>query len=211
MLARTVRGVTEVETRPALDPAMMGAELDRWYWLRAELVAFARVLGVPTGGGKVDVQRRVAAHLDGRPEPAPVRSRPRASAQLTGPLDATTVVPRGQRCSQPVRAWLAAQVGAGFRFDETMRSWFAEADGTTTLGDAVAHWHATRDDGPKPIAPQFEYNRFTRQWRADHPDGSRADLLAAWHAHRSTPVDARVLTAAVRGVGPATGRSADRP
>lgn len=31
----------------------------------------------------------------------------------------------------------------------------------------------------------------TRAWHADHPGGSRDELLAAWHTYRSLPVDER--------------------
>ena len=56
-----------------------------------------------------------------------------------------------------------------------------------TLEDVVQHWYDTRDQGRDEIAPQFEYNRFTRTWRAEHPDGDRKALLAAWWEHRNRP------------------------
>lgn len=182
--------MTLIETRPPLDPTLSGAELLRWYWLRDELASFARGLGVSAAGGKEQLQRRIAAHLDGEPpEAAPATSRP--TAQLTGPLDARTVVPVGQRCSQQLRGWFEQQAGTGFRFDGAMRDWFAAADGTGTLGDALAHWHATRNAGASSIDPQFELNRFTRSWHAAHPGGTRTELLAAWRDYRDLPVDAR--------------------
>ena len=177
--------------RPDLSPALSGAELARWYWLAEELVGLARTLGVRTGGGKQVLTRRLAAALDGVPfdEPAPARAS--GGRQLAGTLTAATVIPAGQRCSQLVRAWFAEQLDAPFSFDASMRDYFARADGTTTLGDALAHFHATRGLGPQEIGEQFELNRFTRAWHAQHPDGSRADLLRAWEAYRATPVDER--------------------
>lgn len=178
--------------RPALSPALSGAELARWYWLKDELVELARTLGVRTSGGKELLTRRLVAALDGAPfdEPAPARATA-GSRQLSGPLTESTVVPPGQRCSQVVRGWFAEQLGAPFRFDAAMREFFAQADGTTTLGDALAHHRATRDRGPQEIGGQFELNRFTRAWHAAHPDGSRAELLRDWETYRATPVDER--------------------
>ena len=49
------------------------------------------------------------------------------------------------------------------------------------------------DSAPKPITSQFELNRFTRQWHADHPTGTRDELMAAWWAYRSLPTDARAM------------------
>ena len=48
-----------------------------------------------------------------------------------------------------------------------------------------------RRQGRTRIGAQFEYNRFTRSLRAQHPDGSRDDLLAAWRTYRSQPIDER--------------------
>ena len=44
---------------------------------------------------------------------------------------------------------------------------------------------------PGQTDPQFELNRFTRQWYLDHPQGSRDDLRTAWVAYRSAPADQR--------------------
>jgi hypothetical protein len=113
--------------------------------------------------------------------------------QLAGSLHCRTIVPAGQRCSQVLRAWFQEEVGPGFRFDAPMREFFNAADGTTTLGDALAHWHSSRHDAPREISGQFEFNRFTRRWHREHPDGNRADLLSAWQVYRSLPRDEREL------------------
>jgi len=163
----------------------------RWYWLKTELIGLARELGVPSSGSKETLTQRLAAALDGRPLPTVDRPRTATAHQLTGPLTGATVIPPGQRCSRVVRAWFTEQVGPGFRFDGAMRSFFAAAQGTTTLQDALDHIRATREQGRTPIGAQFEYNRFTRAWRKQHPDGSRDDLLAAWRTYRNQPIDER--------------------
>jgi len=178
-----------LETRPPLTPALSGAELRRWYWLREELAAFARTLGVSAGGGKQELTDRLAAHLDGRPVAPPPRRTP-AAAPLPEPLSASTVLPIGQRCTQQLREWFTAEIGPAFRFDGPMREFVGGAAGRT-LGDAVDHWHGTRSRPRGEIGEQFELNRFVRAWHLQHPDGARADALAAWRAHRALPVDAR--------------------
>lgn len=177
--------------RPQLSRDMTGSELMRWYWLKDELVEFARTLGIRATGGKELLAGRIAATLDGLTFTEPAPQRATASTQLSGPLTASTVIPRGQRCSQAVRGWFVEQVGASFGFDEPMRTFFATTDGTQTLQDALDHYLATRGAGQKSIGEQFEYNRFTRAWHESHPDGSREELLAAWRHYRSLPVDER--------------------
>lgn len=184
----TVGAMTESQ-RPDLDATLSGSELRRWYWLRTELADLARSLGISPAGGKIELTERLAAALDGQAVPGPTRRTSRVT-QLEGPLTDATVLPPGQRCSQALREFFGARVGAGFAFDDAMRSFIATGAGRT-LGDAVDHWYATRS-APRPeIGPQFELNRFTRTWHQDHPDGTRSELLVAWRAHRVLPVDGR--------------------
>jgi hypothetical protein len=43
----------------------------------------------------------------------------------------------------------------------------------------------------RAFGPQFELNRFLRDWNAAHPGAGRDAALAAWRDHRSRPVDDR--------------------
>ncbi|WP_030763171.1 DUF6434 domain-containing protein [Streptomyces sp. NRRL F-2664] len=186
------------EVRPLLSTALTGAELLRWYWTLAELGALARRMGVPVRGGKAAVTARLAAALDGLPEPeqasaagAAVPAAPRrAGRQLAAPVDGTTVIPPGQRCSQVLREYFVREIGPGFHFDAFMREYVAGHAGHT-LAEAVEHWHATRVRAAEPqdVGPQFEFNRFLRDWHVRHPGVARTEALAAWRAHRARPRD----------------------
>ncbi|MFC8760476.1 DUF6434 domain-containing protein [Streptomyces sp. NPDC057193] len=179
---------TGAETRPVLSTALSGEELSRWYWTLAELTVLARELGVPRGGGKAALTERLQAALDGvAPPAAPPRTRS-AGRQLAAPVNGFTVIPAGQRCSQVLREYFRREIGEGFHFDASMRTFVAEGAGRT-LADAIAHWHATRQAAAQPqeIGSQFELNRFLRDWYAEHPAGSRTEALAAWRAQRDRP------------------------
>lgn len=178
--------------RPELSPALTGDELKRWYWLKGELAAFARQIGVRATGSKDVLTRRIAATLDGEPFQEPEPARRSTSAQLSAPLTPDTVTPAGQRCSQVVRAWFSVKVGDGFHFDAQMRDFFAHTDGTQTLQDALSHYRDTRAAGPREIGPQFEFNQFTRAWREEHKVSTHQELLDAWNEYRNAPVDERV-------------------
>lgn len=178
------------KSRPPLTAELSAPEFRRWYWLKTELVDFARLLSLRSTGGKQLLTERIAAALAGAEFTEPT-ARPAPPSQLSGELSAATVIPVGQRCSQVVRTWFTAQVGAGFRFDEPMREYFRQADGTATLGDALAHWHRSRGTRPAEIGAQFAFNRFARSWHAKNPGGTRDQLLSEWQAYRSRPVDRR--------------------
>ncbi|MFJ3792895.1 DUF6434 domain-containing protein [Kitasatospora sp. NPDC090091] len=181
-------GASVAESRPPLTAGLTGAELQRWYWTLDELTALARTMGVARSGGKTALTARLAAALDGLPLPAAPAPRRPATAQLAAPVDGGTVIPPGQRCSQVLRAYFVEAIGPGFHFDAFMRDFVAQGAGRT-LGDAVAHWHATRPDvaRPREIAEQFEFNRFTVAWHRRNPTGTRAQARDAWFAHRALP------------------------
>lgn len=182
---------TSHSQRPRLSPALTGGELLRWYWLKDELADFARALGVRSTGSKELLTQRLAAALDGRPFSEPAAKRATGSKQLSGAPTASTVIPKGQRCSQLIRAWFIDQVGSSFGFDSQMREFFANTDGTQTLQDALNHYLDTREQGQKSIDSQFEYNRFIRAWYTEHPESSREGLIEAWHDYRNRHIDER--------------------
>lgn len=179
-----------MESRPTLGEHLSGQELLRWYWLRDELAAFARTLGLSAAGGKQALTARLVAHLEGRPLPRSDPAPRSSAAALPEPLGAATVIPAGQRCTQQLRRYLTGAVGSAFVFDAHMRDFVATGAGRT-LGDAVAHWYATRSQPASVIGEQFELNAFLRRWHQQHPDQSRGQALDAWRAHRRLPSEAR--------------------
>lgn len=179
------------EQRPNLSPEMSSDEFLRWYWLKSELVAFARDLGLRQGGPKAVLTDRISACLRGVKFVEKAVPKRGGGAQLMGELTESTIVPVGQRCSRLVREWFVARVGPSFRFDKLMREYFASADGTSTLGDALDHYAMTRGSTNERIDPQFEYNRFARAWHAAHPGAGRDAFMAAWRGYRKSPIDER--------------------
>lgn len=171
--------------RPALTPRLSAAEFERWYWLKEELVAFCRVLRLPTSGGKVTIARRIAAHLDGTTAPH-VAVVPRRSATMPSVFHLDTQIGEDWRCSQQLRAFFEQHCGRGFRFNEAMRTFIASRAGCT-LRDAIAHYHANKYAQPDTIAAQFEYNHHVRDYRAAHPDAAHAEVVHAWRDKRSQP------------------------
>lgn len=167
--------------RPRLAAGLSAEEFDRWYWLTSELRDGARELGIPSSGRKEELAQRIRAALSGTPLPAPAK---RLGVDgLTGALTLRTPVPAGQRLTRRLREFMIAQCGPSFRFNSDLRAFFA-GDGNRTLGDAVELWRATAEKRGGPIAGQFEYNRFNREWRAANPGGSHSEMVDAWHRHR---------------------------
>lgn len=177
------------EARPALSEGITSQELRRWYWLKSELAAFARTLGLSGTGSKQELAEKITARLDGARPPV-IMQRPVPPPPLAEPLTTTTQIPPGQRCTQQLRHYFADTIGPAFRFDAAMRAFIAAGAGQT-LAAAVDHWHNTRSKPRSEIGAQFELNRFVQRWHHDHPEGSRPAALEAWRVHRALPVDAR--------------------
>ncbi len=174
--------------RPDDAQVTSAAEVEDWYWTRAELNEIARRLGVSRSGSKAEVTARLVAVLTG--QPLPPHSRKAVGPQLTPPFRLDMVVPAGQRMTRALRDYLTAQIGPGFRFDAVMREFFAAPAGRS-LGDAVQVWHSTRGQ-EREIPEQFEYNRFTRAFRAKNPDATSRQVREAWAQYKSMPVSSRV-------------------
>lgn len=167
---------------------MDAAEFRRWYWTMAELQPFARQLGIPAAGPKAALMDRISARLSGIP--LPTDDRPTAGGQqLSGPLTRETVIPPGQRSTQALRSFFEQEIGSGFTFNGHLRA-FVRVGGAT-LGDAIEHWHETLGSPLPEQSKSLEFNRFTKAWHIDNPDGTAAECRAAWARHRSVPVDER--------------------
>lgn len=174
-------------SRPAVDAVATSEDVADWYWTRAELNQIATRLTVGRSGSKAELTARLIAVLNGAEPPAPVR---RSSATLREPFELTDVVPEGQRMTRALRQFMQAHAGPEFRFDARMRQFFAAPQGRT-LADAVQVWRSTgRTD--QEIPAQFEYNRFTRAYRAAHPGASAQQVRAAWAQYKDTPVTSRI-------------------
>ncbi len=186
------------ESRPELNEQLSGAEFRRWYWLKSELTEFVRQAGLSASGTKPELADRIEAFLDGAPVPSPLPKPSKPSAgPLPEPLTAQTVIPEGQKASQQLRGFFESEIGKSFRYDIFMRTFLANNPGKT-LGDAVEHWHATRD-APKPeTLESLELVRFTKAWHLAHPHGTVKQCRAAWKVHRSLPVDQRPGPAKMR-------------
>jgi SAP domain-containing new25/Domain of unknown function (DUF6434) len=145
--------------RPALAPALDAREFQRWYWLKQELVDFAKQEGLSTSGDKPTLALRIVAFLDGsdRVHPAVIAKSRRStvSRRLPEPLTVDTVLGPRQAASQQLRTFFVREVSPRFSYDIHMRTFLA-SDRDKTLGEAVEHWHASRSSMKPETLPQLE-------------------------------------------------------
>ena len=175
-----------------------------FYWLKEELQRFCREQGLAPSGSKRVLEERIEHFLrTGRPmDPRPSSDRPSAEARRlrstpASGLSMDTRAPRGFRCTQQVRAFFLEHLGPGFRFTVPLQRFIREHHGVT-FEKIAEEWrrqeaHTQAGETPSEIAPQFEYNRFTRDYFADPKNRrkTRHDCVEAWKRARARRGDRR--------------------
>ncbi|PAF17669.1 cytoplasmic protein [Terribacillus saccharophilus] len=167
-----------------------------YYWLKEELVQFCRENDLPVSGSKMEITARIESFLrDGLIEkPARKQSRSKKKFRKSPePLSRSTVITEDHRCSQQVRAFFKQEIGDHFHFSTYIQNYFRDNIGNT-YEDAICAWHEeeARKQDPaykKEIAPQFEYNRFIREFFSNpiNKGKTRSQAVEAWNRKKSKP------------------------
>ena len=173
------------ETRPPIETITSGTELRRWYWLKADLVAHARRLGLKTSGGKFEILDRIAQYLDTGDVPA--EKTPRSTSTFDwhkASLDDDTMLTDNYKNTQNVRRYFEARLGEGFKFNIEFMAWLKENTGLS-LGDACTEYRAmkVREAAPgfqSKIADHNQFNQYTRDFLADNPGAGMDDVRRVW-------------------------------
>ncbi|MTH54930.1 cytoplasmic protein [Bacillus mangrovi] len=179
--------------RPHLNAGLNPDTFKDYYWLKEELQSFCRENGLSASGSKIEISRRIEAFLRTGEILKPLKKHSSNGAMnSTSILNLDTVIAENHRCSQQVREFFKTVIPA-FHFSSYIQNYFKTNAGKT-YRDAVNAWHGeeARKKDPsyvKSIAPQFEYNQFTRDYYADpeNKGKSRGNAIAAWNEVKKLP------------------------
>lgn len=177
--------------RPEIADCPDAATFRQWYYLKEELVAYARANKIVSSGGKFDIADRIAHFLD-----TGERLKPKKAAKATSKFDwhsadltDDTVITDSYKNTQNVRRYFKARL-PGFAFSIPLMDWM-KANIGKTLGEAVLvaeHIAADKKAGKKqPNQPHNQYNAFTRAYFAAVPHGTQEEVRAFWSARRQRP------------------------
>jgi hypothetical protein len=184
--------MAEQTGRPAIDSIRTAEELSRWYWLKAELVSFARAHGVDYNCNKPELMRRLCHWLETGEKI--VIKKPRVQSGFDwgkDELTASTVITDSYRNTQNMRRFMQSHAAAHFAFSNEFMAWMKASQGKT-LQDAIDFWleldAKKRNNGyrEKPL-PQNQYNQFSRDISNAVPGISAADIRRIWAIKRSRP------------------------
>jgi len=183
-----------LQNRPAIETIRTGKELRRWYWLKEELVAHAKVVGVKSTGGKFAILERLARFVDTGETAAPNEAMRKPASRFDwhrAPLTVHTVITDNYKNTQNVRRFFMQNAHPAFKFNIAFMQWM-KANVGKTLGDAVAEHHRQREAAAKPgfkseIAPHNQFNQYTRDFLADNPNLGVAEARRYWARKKALP------------------------
>lgn len=173
--------------RPELNSEISVEEFRSFYWLKEELVAFCRSNGMSSQGGKIEIADRIEIFLStGKINPRP--GKPSVTSRFdwkAESLSRKTVITDNYQNTENVRNFFKQEIGSSFKFNVVFMNWM-KANTGKTLGDATEQWKTiairkTNPDKQKEIAPQFEYNRYIRDFIKDNPGLSREEAIKCWN------------------------------
>lgn len=180
--------------RPALTKYLHVNEFLNYYWLKEELQQFCRQHGLSASGSKDDITNRIKIFLQTGEIVKPQRIRASKSVIPDNELSLETVIVTSHKCSQNVRYFFKKQI-PNFHFSTFIQNFFKENIGKT-YQDVINAWHEEQQRLKNPlykkeIAPQFEYNQFTRDFFADpaNKGKTKKDAIHAWNTKKSQPGD----------------------
>ena len=182
------------ETRPDPTTITSGAELRRWYWLKSELVTLCQFHGLTYAGQKFDILDRIAHFLDTGEKQSPRQPRAKTTSRFdwhSEPLTPDTRITDSYKNTQNVRRFFLAECGPAFKFNRLFMAWMTSNTGKT-LADAVQEYKRLAAQAAQPgyqseIAHHNQFNKYTRDFLAAHPDADMALVRKVWAAKRALP------------------------
>ncbi len=176
-----------MDKRPELDTSIAVSDFEDFYWLKEELIRFSRSVGIPTTGSKMELSERISSFLISGNIPIRKKSKQVTSSKFDwnrAHLTKETLITDNYHNSENVRSFFLKEISSSFKFNVKFMRWIKDNVGKN-LGDAIAEWHrlnqrAKGNSENTEIAPQFEYNRYLRDFLKDNPSLSRIEGIKLW-------------------------------
>ncbi len=184
--------MAEKSTRPPIESITTSADLRQWYWLKAELVSFARQSGVAYDCSKPELLSRLCHWLETGDKPVVKKIRAQSKFDWgKEPLTVATIITDSYRNTQNMRRFMQMHAAEHFAFSNEFMAWMKSAHGKT-LQCAVDFWleldQKKRRQGyrEKPL-PQNQYNQFMCDISVAAPGISAGEIRRIWAIKRAGP------------------------
>jgi len=170
--------VSAQSNRPPIERVRTAAELRKWYWLKSELVNFARISGIAYDCNKPELVARLCHWIETgektgakipRTKPRPISKFDWGKERLTGATEITD----SYRNTQNVRRFMQSHAAEHFAFSNEFMAWMRDNHGRT-LQDAIDFW--LHLDAKKKHG-----------YRENIPGISASELRSVWAKKRALP------------------------
>ena len=175
-----------MDNRPKLDRNIRIEDFKDFYWLKEELVAFCREIGINSSGGKIEIANRIAEYLKtGKIE----RKNTNKSGKIKKciqktPRNINDVIPDNYTSSQLFREYFELIIGQHFHFTAYMAKYIKDHSGITFkeyINEWCAEYERRKNKNYKPkIMKSCEYNQYIRDFFKDNPDKTRDEAIKYW-------------------------------
>ena len=172
-------------SRRRLRAGMSVDDFRAYYWMKSDLIAFARRLGLPSHGYKPDLAKRIERRLLGLEPAEPPSRQSNSERDSDRPLRRNTPVVNYNNDAR-TRAFFTSQIGPHFHFTYHVNQYRLTHRGLA-YGDLVDEWIAEfnrrrRASYEAPLASHGEYNQYVRDYFADPENAGNAfaDAAASW-------------------------------
>ena len=181
-----------LEKRPILNKQTSVTDFREFYWLKAELQEFCKKEKLKRTGSKIEISNRIEFYLKTGKAPNRENKRAKKISKFdwnTEKLELETIITDSYKNSENVRIFFNKHIGKSFKFNVKFMNWMKSNNGKT-LDDAIVEWkridtEKKANKQPKDIAPQFEYNRYLRDFLVDNPGKSRKEGIELWKLKKS--------------------------
>jgi len=183
--------------RPNINTIVRGSELKKWYWLKAELIALCKAKNISYTGTKFQILDRLADFLDHGEVKRSKKVGTKASFNWKiATLTKKTIITENYSNGQNSRAFFKIHCGDKFKFSIAFMAWM-KANVGKPLGAAVEEWKRLEMEKKKKgfkskIPSSNQYNQYLRDFFADNPGLSMAEVRKYWKLKRALPLQYHV-------------------
>jgi hypothetical protein len=184
-------------SRPNFKNIKTSTELKKWYWLKEELVGFAKAIRINYSGSKFEILDRLANAIDGKKIPASKKIKPSSTFNwANATLTPKTIITDSYTNGPNTRKFFIAHCGKKFSFNIPFMAWM-KANSGKTLAHAIVEWkrieRLKRDTNFKSSIPAGnQYNKYLRDFFADNPTLKIEQARQCWKLKRALPLGKHV-------------------
>ena len=180
--------------RPDFSSIKNGAEFNKWYWLKEEMVAICKLCQLPYSGRKFELRDRIMYALDndGAVQLTQKKAKQSKFNWARAELNLDTLITDNVSFGPNFRQFMQAQIGKQFSCNTDFMAW-VRANPGKTLQDAVLIWQElenrkTDPNFKKTIAASNMFNQYIRDFLADNKGRSFKEAVRYWEVKKQMPM-----------------------